>query len=90
MTTPDRTPLRARKGGNCSDHPPYSPDLAPSNFHLFGALKDAIRERRFAEDDELRHNVREEHRRISKYFVATVMQRLRQTWKSLFIMKENL
>jgi transposase len=24
-------------------HKPYSPDLAPSDFHLFGALKDAIR-----------------------------------------------
>lgn len=23
-------------------HPPYSPDLAPSDLHLFGALKDAI------------------------------------------------
>jgi histone-lysine N-methyltransferase SETMAR len=23
-------------------HPPYSPDLAPSDFHIFGALKDAI------------------------------------------------
>jgi histone-lysine N-methyltransferase SETMAR len=24
-------------------HPPYSPDLAPSDFHLFGSLKDALR-----------------------------------------------
>ena len=24
-------------------HPPYSPDLAPSDFHLFGPLKDALR-----------------------------------------------
>jgi hypothetical protein len=23
-------------------HPPYSPDLAPSGFHLFGILKDAL------------------------------------------------
>jgi histone-lysine N-methyltransferase SETMAR len=24
------------------DHPPYSPDLAPSGFYLFGKLKDAL------------------------------------------------
>jgi hypothetical protein len=24
-------------------HPLYSPDLAPSDFHLFGALKNAVR-----------------------------------------------
>ena len=23
-------------------HPPYSPDLAPSNFHLFGPLKESL------------------------------------------------
>ena len=28
-------------------HPPYSPDLASSDFHLFGALKDAIYGRNF-------------------------------------------
>jgi len=31
-------------------HPPYSPDLAPSDPHLFGSLKDAHRGRRFADD----------------------------------------
>ncbi|KAG8330454.1 hypothetical protein J6590_063704 [Homalodisca vitripennis] len=24
-------------------HPPYSPDLSPSDFHLFGLLKEALR-----------------------------------------------
>jgi len=27
------------------EHPAYSPDLAPSNYHLFGPLKDALRGR---------------------------------------------
>jgi len=26
-------------GFQCLDHPPYSPDLAPSNYHLFPGLK---------------------------------------------------
>jgi hypothetical protein len=33
-------------------HPPYSPDLAPSDFHLFGALKDAICHTKFETDDD--------------------------------------
>jgi len=32
-------------------HLPLSPDLAPSDFHLFGPLKDALHGTRF-EDDE--------------------------------------
>jgi histone-lysine N-methyltransferase SETMAR len=39
------------------EHPAYSPDLAPSDFHLFGPLKNAVRGRRFAADDELKEAV---------------------------------
>ena len=38
-------------------HPPYSPDLVPSYFHLFGPLKDALRGTRF-EDESVIHAVR--------------------------------
>ncbi|XP_067660295.1 histone-lysine N-methyltransferase SETMAR-like [Haliotis asinina] len=34
-------------------HPPYSPDLAPSDFHLFPRLKKHIRGKKFQDDDEL-------------------------------------
>jgi hypothetical protein len=29
-------------GFHCLDHPPYSPDLAPSDYHLFPGLKKTI------------------------------------------------
>ena len=29
-------------GFQCLDHPPYSPDLAPSDYHLFPGLKKTI------------------------------------------------
>jgi histone-lysine N-methyltransferase SETMAR len=35
-------------------HPLYSSDLAPSDFHLFGLLKDALRGRCFASYHELK------------------------------------
>jgi histone-lysine N-methyltransferase SETMAR len=38
-------------------HPPYSPDLAPSDFHLFGQLKKHLGGRRFATDGEVQQAV---------------------------------
>ena len=34
----------------CLPHPPYSPDLAPSDFHMFGALKEAMGGKKFRSD----------------------------------------
>ena len=34
-------------------HPPYSPDLAPSDYHLFLSLSNALRNEMFDNDDEL-------------------------------------
>jgi hypothetical protein len=35
-------------------HPSYSPDLAPSDLHIFGCVKDALRGCRFAEVEGLK------------------------------------
>jgi histone-lysine N-methyltransferase SETMAR len=32
-----------KNGCELLSHPPYSPDLAPSDYHLFGPLKDHLR-----------------------------------------------
>jgi hypothetical protein len=61
------------------DHSPYSPNLTPSDFHIFGPLKDVLRGQRFVDDDELKHSVREELQRFSKEFHATDTQRLTQS-----------
>ena len=39
------------------EHPRYSPDLAPSNFHLFPKLKTAISGTHFQSDDDVIHAV---------------------------------
>lgn len=36
------------------EHPPYSPDLALSDFHLFSALKDHLSGHRFAGDKDVK------------------------------------
>ena len=38
-------------------HPPYSPDFAPSDYHLFGPFKEALRARRFTSDQEVKKAV---------------------------------
>ena len=38
-------------------HPPYSPDLDPCDYHLFGPLKEALRGRRFTSDQEMKEAV---------------------------------
>ena len=35
-------------GFQCLDHPPYSTDLAPSDYHLFPALKKQLKDRHFS------------------------------------------
>jgi len=43
----------AYQGFQCLDHPPYSPDLAPSDYHLFPGLKKQLKCRHFSSDAEV-------------------------------------
>jgi len=40
-------------GFQCLDHPSYSPDLAPSDYHLFPGLKKQLKGRHFSSDAEV-------------------------------------
>jgi len=40
-------------GFQCLDYPPYSPDLAPSDYHLFPGLKKKWKIRHFSSDAEV-------------------------------------
>jgi hypothetical protein len=72
----------AKQEDESSPHPPYSPDLAPSDLHLFSTLKVAFRGRCFADDDnEMKYSVREQRRRFSKECYVTGIQRPTRRWK---------
>ena len=43
----------AYMGFQCLDHPPYSPDLVPSDYHLFPGLKKQLLGRNFSSDAEV-------------------------------------
>jgi len=40
-------------GFHCLDHPPYSPDLALSDYHLFPGLKKRFKVRHFSSEAEV-------------------------------------
>jgi len=40
-------------GFQCLDHPPYFPDLTPSDYHMFPGLKKQLKGRHFSSDAEV-------------------------------------
>jgi histone-lysine N-methyltransferase SETMAR len=40
-----------------ASHPPYSPDLVPSDFYSFGKVKNLLIGKKFASSDELLHEI---------------------------------
>src|SRR5206468_3482045 len=51
-------PATAAKGWTVLPHPAYSPDLAPSDFHIFGPLKGYLRGHKFENDDAVQTEAR--------------------------------
>jgi histone-lysine N-methyltransferase SETMAR len=47
-----------KMGSEILEQPPHSPDLAPSDFHLFGKLKEHLSGKRFASDQEVKNETR--------------------------------
>ena len=61
-------------------HPPYSPDLVPSEYHLFGLLKEALRGRRFTSDEEVKEAVHAWLAAQPKTFFSDGIRKRVQQW----------
>ena len=73
-----RLSLPQKGGWKVLPHPPYSPDLAPSDFFLFGPLKDFLRGQKFDDDEEVKVAVRSWVRQCKPDFFAAGFAQ----WKS--------
>ena len=62
-------------------HPPYSPDLAPSNFHLFPNLKEHLKGQCFSCDEEVKSAVRKWFQKQNTNFFKGEFQKLVQRWR---------
>jgi len=58
-------------------HPPFSPDLAPSGFYLFGKIKKKLEGRRFRNSDELLDAIIY----ITAFIPASELQAVFQEWE---------
>ena len=61
-------------------HPPYSPDLAPSDYHLFGPMKKMLGGLRFTSDLEAQTVVHEWLAQQPASFFAEGIQKLIPRW----------
>jgi histone-lysine N-methyltransferase SETMAR len=64
----------------CIPHPAYSPDLAPSDYHVFGPLKEALGGKKFSTDDEIKEVVHRWLRSQSEEFFSHGIQALVKCW----------
>jgi len=62
------------------EHPAYSPDLAPSDFHLFRPLKNALRDGRFAANDEVKEAVHDWLRNQPQSIFFNGIKKLTDRW----------
>jgi hypothetical protein len=61
-------------------HPPYSPDVAPSYFNLFGPMKRGLGGKRFRNNDEVIAAVQSWVHKQPQTFFETVIKKLPERW----------
>jgi hypothetical protein len=61
-------------------HPPYRPDLAPSDFHLFGPIKEHLQGQKFADDNEVKEAVQSWLKAMPKSFFLEGIRKLVDRW----------
>jgi len=66
---------------NILPHPPYSPDLAPSDYRLFGLLKEHLGGKRFRNNEEVKQDVQEWIHWQPKDFVLSNIHKLPDHWR---------
>jgi histone-lysine N-methyltransferase SETMAR len=70
-----------KSGWELFSHPPYSPDLAPSDYHLFGPLKDHLRNHHYDNDEAVQEAVRNWLRGAETDFYLRGIFKILQLWK---------
>ncbi|GBM57349.1 hypothetical protein AVEN_34442-1 [Araneus ventricosus] len=71
----------ARHSVTTLEYPPYSPDLAPVDFHLFPRLKMKLKGHRFVDSDEVIENAMKQLKDLSKNGFQECFEQLYERWK---------
>jgi transposase len=71
-------------------HPPYSPDLVPSDFHFFPHLKRDLKGTHFTLDDEVKQAVASWIKQRTPEFFIDGMPKLVLRWKNVLNNKATM
>jgi histone-lysine N-methyltransferase SETMAR len=78
-------------GFQCLDHPPYSPDLAPSDYHLFPGLKKQFKLHHFSSNTEVIGSTESWlDGQISEFFLSGLQKLVQQAKKCIEIRGEYI
>jgi len=73
----------AELGWDLLPHPPYSPDLAPSDYHLFRSLSNDLRGKSFKEESALKSYLQDFFNSKSREFYAKGIRDLPRRWQEV-------
>ena len=66
-----------------SSHPPYSPDLAPTDYHLYRSLSNHLRENKFDDENDLKMDLVNIFGQKSQDFYERRILSLPELWRQV-------
>ncbi len=73
----------SKLGWVTSPHPPYSPNLAPTDYHLFRSLSDHLREKKFDDENNLKTDLADFFSQKSLDFYERGIFSLPERWRQV-------
>ena len=70
-------------GWEVMSHPPYSPDLAPSDYHLFRSLQNFLNGKNFSNSDDLKSYLAEFFDVKDQKFYQRWIVKLAERWQKI-------
>jgi [histone H3]-lysine36 N-dimethyltransferase SETMAR len=71
------------QGWEVMPHPAYSPDLAPSDYHLFRSLQNHLNEKHFVDEDEVKSYLCDYFNSLSSDFCSSGIFHLPKRWQQV-------
>ena len=62
-------------------HPPYSPDLAPTDYHLFRAMRNSLRDKTFEKEEDVKTYLDDFFNSKNEKFYQEGIESLRDRWR---------
>ena len=64
-------------------HPPYSPDLAPTDYHLFRSLSSSLKDQHFQEEEDIKSFISDFFNNKSSEFYKEGIMSLPSRWQQV-------